>query len=238
MDLPLPWKKFLPMIGYRKEIELDDSIDYSKGNWVEMGKGDEYDFADEDDDLEEMNEYVSFNVSPTDKTFELPGWEKPEDLNRGYLYRDLYTSELFTCKNEEKAYRQFVQLTNETYAEELSRNGVLTSIEALFSETFDEMLEYPVMNTFFWILYHTGKDWVPVRSYALEILKWIPLYVLQIYPIPEDFKEAFSRFTKKLLCSRGICSLKARPTPEEVLQGTYTIRATDAFYSLLKVKQP
>jgi hypothetical protein len=238
MDLPLPWKKFLPMIGYRKERELDDSIDYRKGNWLERERGDEYDFVDEDDDLEEMNEYVSFNVSPKDKAFELSGWKKPEDVNRGYLYRDLYTSELFTCKNEKKAYRQFVQLGGKDFAAEVRKDGLFDMIEALFSETFDEDLTYPVMNTFFWILYHKGKDWVPARSYALEILKWIPLYVLQEYPIPEEFKEVFSHFTKKLLCSRGICSLKALPTPDEVLQGAYAIKATDAFYSLLKVKKP
>ncbi|MBI9096436.1 MAG: hypothetical protein JEY71_16355 [Sphaerochaeta sp.] len=50
----------------------------------------------------------------------------------------------------------------------------------------------------------------------------------------EAFIEAFSVFTKKLRCARGICSLKARPTPDEVLQGTYAIKATDAFYSLLR----
>ncbi|MGB4408498.1 MAG: hypothetical protein WBI82_16710 [Sphaerochaeta sp.] len=45
------------------------------------------------------------------------------------------------------------------------------------------------------------------------------------YPDAEAFIEAFSVFTKKLLSTRGICSLKARPTPDEVLQGTYAIKA-------------
>ncbi|MBI9096053.1 MAG: hypothetical protein JEY71_14385 [Sphaerochaeta sp.] len=54
------------------------------------------------------------------------------------------------------------------------------------------------------------------------------------YPDPEAFIEAFSVFTKKLLCTRGICSLKARPKAEEVKRGTYAIKGSVAFYSLVE----
>jgi hypothetical protein len=75
-----------------------------------------------------------------------------------------------------------------------------------------------------------------VRSYAIELVKWIPGIILREYVEYEDFIQDFSRFTKRLLCTRGICSLAKRPTPEEIKKGTYTIQATGAFYSLLKVR--
>ena len=189
-----------------------------------------------DDESEEEAEYGVFKLPANEKAFQLTGWEMPEEVDGGYLYQDLYLSELFDIKDEEEAYRQFVQLTNEAYAQELELNGVCASIEALFDQTFDEELVYPLLNTFFWLLYHKGKEWLPVRSYAIELVKWIPGIILQEYVEYEDFIEAFSKFTKRLLSTRGICSLAKRPTPQEVKKGEYTIQATGAFYSLLKVR--
>ena len=189
-----------------------------------------------DEDYEESAEDSVFKLASKDKAFQLKGWKKPEDCDGGYLYDGLHLSELFDIKDEEEAYRQLVQLTNEAYAEELDRDGVCASIEALFDQSFDEELVYPLLNTFFWLLYHKGKEWLPVRSYAIELLKWIPGIILQEYVEYEDFIQDFSRFTKRLLCTRGICSLPKRPTPEEVKKGTYTIKGTGAFYSLLKVR--
>ncbi len=93
------------------------------------------------------------------------------------------------------------------------------------------------MNAFFWILYHKGNNWLPVHSYAIEMLKLFPTPIIHAYPNPEDFIEAFSRFTKKILATRGICSLKARPTAEEVKKDTYAIKGTDAFGHLLEPSQ-
>lgn len=190
-----------------------------------------------DEDYEQRAEESVFKLAAKDKAFQLKGWKKPEDCDGGYLYDGLHLSELFDIKDEEEAYRQLVQLTNEAYAEELDRDGVCASIEALFDQSFDEELVYPLLNTFFWLLYHKGKEWLPVRSYAIELLKWIPGIILQEYVEYEDFIQDFSRFTKRLLCTRGICSLAKRPTSEEVKMGTYTIKGTGAFYSLLKVRE-
>ncbi|MDY0289867.1 MAG: hypothetical protein RBR15_13660 [Sphaerochaeta sp.] len=71
--------------------------------------------------------------------------------------------------------------------------------------------------------------------HAIELLKWIPSPILREYIEYEDFIEEFSRFTKKLLCTKGICSLAKRPTAEEVKKGTYSIKGTGAFYSLLQI---
>ncbi len=107
----------------------------------------------------------------------------------------------------------------------------------MFDDAFDEDIAFIVMNSFFWILYYNGSNWLPVRSYAIEMLKLFPQDILMQYPLPEDFIETFSRFTKRILATRGICSLKARPTAEEVKKGTYAIKGTEAFGHLLEPSQ-
>ena len=190
--------------------------------------------SEEEGDLREMAEYVTFTVSAKDKAYELRDLPMPKDAYGGYLYRDLTHSYLFTIKNKKKAQKQLVQLTNVTYAKEIERNGVLHTIEKLFTESFGRELNYPLLNTFFWILHHKGKTFVPLRSYAIEMLKWIPFPILQEYPAGEDFIESFSLFTHTVLCTRGICVLDTIPSAEDLTMGTYTIRATEAFFSLLK----
>jgi hypothetical protein len=90
------------------------------------------------------------------------------------------------------------------------------------------------MNTFFWILLYRGRQWTSARSYAIEMLKWIPSYIIPNYLSQEEYIETFSTFVKKILCNRAICSLQKRPTPDEVKKGLYKIKGTKAFYSLLK----
>ncbi len=275
VDLPFPWKKFIPLIELKKDKEPDFVQEmqglYSKLEAIYMqaimtGEGLDMDaiakatkldkktakmlFGGYDDfvggkpfgehpefkdDSEARSEYGIFTLDPKDMEFQLTGWQMPKDVDGGYLFGGLYHSDLFAIKDEEEAYRQLVQLTNEAYAQELDRYGVCTNIEALFEETFDEDLVYPLMNTFFWLLYHKGNEWLPVRSYAIEMLKWIPSSILREYVEYEDFIEDFSRFTKKLLCTKGICSLTKRPTTEEIKKGMYSIKGTGAFYSLLQV---
>jgi hypothetical protein len=108
----------------------------------------------------------------------------------------------------------------------------------LFSEAFDEEISFILMNSFFWILFYKGRDWLPVRSYAIEMLKLFPHPLISAYPEPEAFIEAFSVFTRKILCTRGICSLKARPKPVEIRRGTYAIKGSDAFYQLVEGISP
>ena len=301
MDLPVPWKKFEEIIGYREpkeKVEADrkkkweelreqnrkaygpDGSDNSERDLIDLfleaqitGKpldaskvskatgidrqeverllsrfddipeerdledfDDDFDF--DDDDFDESYEDIFFSVPEADKVFELNTWPMPTDTYGHGVYQSLSDSEFFESNDTEEAYRQFLQLGGKDFAAEVRKDGLFEMVEALFSETFDEDLTYPVMNTFFWILYHTGKEWVPVRSYAIEMLKWIPSEILHFYGDQEAFIEALGKFIKRLLCTRGICSLAKRPSSEEIRSGTYTIKATDAFYSLLKVKQP
>jgi len=107
-------------------------------------------------------------------------------------------------------------------------------VENLFHDTFDEDVAFIIMNAFFWILSYNGDRWLPVRSYAIEMLKLFPNAIKQNFFEDTIFIEEFSSFTKRRLATRGICSLKARPTSEEVKNGLFVIKATDAFYSLLK----
>lgn len=37
-DLPFPWKRFNKILEYSEEPQWDDSIDYTKGTWKEVGK--------------------------------------------------------------------------------------------------------------------------------------------------------------------------------------------------------
>ena len=179
-------------------------------------------------------ERQAYEVPPEDKDFELTGWPLPSDEIELFFASDLEDSALFEVFDSMKTFEQFSSLTGGSSDKEIHDLGILRFVENLFSETFDEEIAFFLMNAFFWILFYKGRTWIPVRSYALELLKLFPEPLLRKYIFQEDFIEEFSYFTKKLLSSRGICSLKARPTPDEVLQGTYAIKATDAFYSLLR----
>jgi hypothetical protein len=55
-----------------------------------------------------------------------------------------------------------------------------------------------------------------------------------IYFEREAFLQDFTSFIKRILCTRGLCSLAKRPSPEEVRLGTFTIKGSDAFYSLVR----
>ncbi|HKM05819.1 MAG TPA: hypothetical protein VJ869_02415, partial [Sphaerochaeta sp.] len=121
------------------------------------------------------------------------------------------------------------------YKDEIFKKGLLEFIEHLFIEYFDDyrfvcMLE----NTFFWILFHKGREWLPVRSYAIEIAKLFPYPIKQAYSDVEEFIEDFSLFTRKTLCTRGICSLETRPKASELKTGLYAIKGSDAFFSLVE----
>ncbi|HAF86681.1 MAG TPA: hypothetical protein DCG32_10045, partial [Sphaerochaeta sp.] len=181
--------------------------------------------------------YVIYNVPDEDKVFELIDLPMPEEYLDDVLYNTLSDSEIFviTLATMGEAQRQFLQLVSEDYALELNNYGMLRSIELMFLRTFEEKLAYPVMNAFIWSLLCRGKEYVPVRSYAIEILKWIPSEIMHFY-LEEEFIEAFSKFVKQQLCTKGVCSLAKRPTAAEIKKGTYTIRGTDALYTLLKIR--
>ena len=201
----------------------------------------EFDEAfDEDfDEDDEDDEYIMFQVPAKEKVYELKDLPMPlDDEIYDVLSNSLSDSEIFVISlvNFAEAQRQCIQLVSEDVAAEFARYGMLKNIERLFAITFDKELVFPLMNAFIWILLHKGREWVPVRSYAIELLKWLPAELKPYYAEPEEFIEALSKFVKKLLCTRGICSLTKRPTTEETKTGKYTIKGTDALFLLLQVR--
>ena len=203
-----------------------------------------YDEMAENDDEEDMGEtmvpeeYAFYVISDKDKVYEMDGRPMLDDLYGETFQHSLPDSSIFVIDitKMEKAHRQFLQLVSDDYAMELEQYGMLRSIDRLFSHSFDEELAYPLMNTFFWILLHKGNEWILLRSYAIEILKWIPSDILPFYSTQDEFIEAFSKFVKRLLCTRGVCSLAKRPTAEEITQGLYPIKGSDALFTLLQVR--
>lgn len=188
-------------------------------------------------DGKELAEDLVYIVPEEDRMFALQGWPKPDAGDGRFLLLDLTDSELFDFNNVEEAYRSFVQLADELYLQEIRKYGMVNRIEALFTSTFAGDLSFSSMNTFFWLLHHHGREWIPVRSYAIEMLKWIPHTLFQYFYYSEEFIEFFSQFTQKFLCTKGICSLKARPSAKQVQTGRYAIKGTEAFYSLLKIAE-
>lgn len=176
----------------------------------------------------------SYGAEPKDKQYELSGWPVPPAITRRLFFDGLRQSGLFTLDEGPNAYFAFASLTGGSYKEELSKVDLVDFVETMFIDYFGDDLAYVLMNAFFWILFFMGDTWLPVRSYAIEILKLFPHILDTAYPNGEAFISDFSLFTKKMLCSRGICSLKARPKAAEVATGLYAIKGSDVFYSLVE----
>lgn len=176
----------------------------------------------------------SYEVSAEDKTYELTDWPVPPPKMLTQFHDGLETAMLFDYDDGPDTQKLFSLLVGEAHSDAIDVYGLTEYIEGMFDDYFDFGIAYTLMNSFFWILFYKGREAVAVRSYAIEMLKLFPYPISQVYPEGEAFIEAFSRFTKKILCSQGICSLAKRPSSEEVRKGTFTIKGSDAFYSLTK----
>ncbi len=181
------------------------------------------------------NTISTYKVEPGDTQYELSGWPVPPPTRRQLFADSIVGSDLFDFDEGPNTLSAFDALTGGQYKQEIFAVGLQEFLEEIFFDYFQDyaftcMLE----NSFCWILFHKGREWLPVRSYAIEILKLFPNPIGKAYPDAESFIEDFSIFTKKLLCSRGICSLKARPKAAEVTTGLYLIKGSDAFYSLVQ----
>ncbi|MDY0290251.1 MAG: hypothetical protein RBR15_15600 [Sphaerochaeta sp.] len=187
--------------------------------------------------VEEISErnVPSYKVSAEDSKYELSGWPVPPPVTRRFFTDSLVGSKLFAFDEGPNTLATFEALTGGLYKDELFSTGLPQFIEGLFIEAFDDHdVAYALANAFFWLLFFKGKDWLPLRSYAIEILKLFSYPIGKLYPEDEEFIKAFSSFTRKQLCTRGICSLKARPSSAEVRQGTFLIKGSDGFYSLVE----
>lgn len=174
-------------------------------------------------------EDIPFEVPLKEKMFELTDWPKPVD-DRYFLSHDLDYSAFFIVDTSDDTTGQCLKLANKRYTKAIKKYGVADLLDDLFLETFGDGLAFPVLNTFFWILYHKGRNWTPVRSYAIEILKWIPTFVFFRFADYEAFTKVLSQYIPNILRDMGLCTMETETDPE----GRYAIKATDAFYSLLK----
>ena len=230
---PLDVDALAKVTGMDKEkVELmlksvEDNPERSPYSWL---------VDDDDDFFGDMSDEETYEVPPEDKKFEMKNLSMPEDEDGELLYQDLSGSTLFSVNNIQKAEEQLLGMTSEAFAAEIPKYGLLDSIEELFTEEFEE-LDYPVMNAFFWLLLHNGKKWIPLRSYAIEMLKWFSSLLFEEYESDNDFIYDFSIFVLTVLSPVGICSLEKRPSVASTNTGTYKIKATEAFFSMLKVSE-
>ena len=172
-----------------------------------------------------------YTVPSVDKEFELEGLPLSHRKSLWAFSQRLEESGLFRLDEGPNTLDAFNALIGGQYKDNYFSVGLLGFIEGTFFEFFPgETFAYYIVNHFFWILFHKGKDWLPVRSYAIEMLKRMPGIILQKYDEPEAFIADFSLFAKKFLSSRGICSLKASAEDQEVA----LIKGSDAFYSLVE----
>ncbi len=190
------------------------------------------DLLDQQEKVEHL-EY-SYEVPLTDKELELSGWPLPPDEIKLLFDAELEESEVFEVFGDSKTEDQFKRVTKGSLTKKINIYGHITFVEDMFYDHFDEDISCILMNSFFWIFYHKGYQWLPIRSYAIEMLKLFPQAILKQYHQSEHFIVAFSNFTKDILAPGGICCLQRRPTPWEVKNGLYTIKATDAFHYLLE----
>ena len=176
-----------------------------------------------------------YTVPLVDKEYELEGLPLAHRPSLWPFSQGLEESELFQLDQGPNTLDAFNTLTGAKFKDEYFTVGLLGFIEGAFIEFFTERaFAYYVANHFFWILFHKGKNWISVRSYAIEMLILMPGIILQKYDEPEAFITDFSLFTKELLTKRGICTLKASTEDFEVAHGTYLIKGSDAFYSLVE----
>jgi len=257
LGLDLPWSKFKTIMDFKEESKEPESDDMTQAKelinqcMVAQNTGKPLDAAAYSkktgmdlETVESLMEQVqkmfaknihTYEVPAEDTKYELSGWPVPPPSSRKPFSNSLVDSDIFIFDEGPNTLTAFDALTGGLYREEIFEDGLPEFIEDLFDEVFNDyrfccMLE----NTFFWILFHKGKEWLPVRSYAIEILKLFPNPIQEAYPSAEAFIAIFSIFTKKILCTRGICSLSARPKAAEVKNGTYAIKGSDAFYSLVE----
>jgi len=237
----LPWKKFSSILELQQDSkDADIFTPEASYDWDQEFLNMRY--SDKPFDIRNLSlkEEVGdstlisvYRIDSEDKPFELFGWPKPPKEIQNLFDKPLNDSTVFEVRENSTSIEKFNALTNGSYAKEIGEGGLAAFITALFVDYFPEELGLKLMNSFIWILYYQGKESIPARSYAIELLKMQPYPLTDIYVEREAFLQDFTKFIKKVLCTRGICSLSSRPKGDEVTKGTYTIKGTDAFYSLI-----
>ena len=242
-DYPLPWKRFSAIIeAMEEEISGNSSggkrpLEPEQGLMELLGNNRSVEIQDVLSQIESSHDKVVavYTVDPEDEIFELFDWPKPPKQIQDLSDSPLDDSAVFEVMDDSNSRALFNTLTNGSYAQAIEDEGLAVFITSLFDDKFPEEISRSLMNAFIWILFHKGRSWVPARSYAIEVLKMQSYPLTDIYFKNEAFLQDFTNFIKRVLCTRGICSLTKRPSSEEVKAGTFSIQGTDAFFALIRV---
>ena len=182
------------------------------------------------------NRFPELKISQGDRDFSLPACPVPPPaLRRGFRdYLD-HSSVFFACDDEE-AFETFCAFSGASHASDLDIGELAGYISDLFVDAFGENSGLTIMNTLFYQMIHVGDQWIPVRSYALEILKLFHHVLLpDLKTDMEGFISRLSRFVLRKLCTNAICEVRSKPSKEDLERGTYPISSTVFFTDFLEL---
>lgn len=175
-----------------------------------------------------------FDITTIEGDFELPGLEPLASREYEFLSLPLEESELFAIDTI-SAFPLFEILTNGS--QNIGATALLESLEDLFYAFFDEIETVPLvmMNYLFLLLLHSGHRWTPVRTFAIELLRLLFPYLKEIGDDDADvFATRFSEFVYRKLRTHAVVEVRARPSADQKFWGTYDIRPTQFFLTLVQ----
>jgi len=175
-----------------------------------------------------------FDITTIEGDFELQGLAPLAPREYDFLSLPLDESELFSIDTM-SAFPLFEVLTNGS--QHIGVADLSESLEDLFYAFFDEIDTLPLvmMNYLFLLLLHSGRQWTPVRTFAIEVLKLLFPYLKEIGDDDADvFATRFSEFVYRQLRTHAVVEVKGRPSADQKFWGTYEIRPTQFFLTLVK----
>lgn len=179
-----------------------------------------------------------FDITTVPGEYELHGLPPVSSLPLSDMVLPLEESRLFSV-NALDAYPWFATLTNGSFVDGVDVDNLVDHVEDLFAVFFDEreMLGMLMMNYLFLLFLHTKEAWTPVRTFGIELLKLLYPYLKKIDDDDTDaFVSRLGDFVYTRLRTRALIEVKQRPTADQRFWGTYDIRPTRFFTTLVKKK--
>lgn len=174
-----------------------------------------------------------FDITTIEGDFELRGLEPLAMWEYEFLRLPLEESKLFVV-DATSAFPLFEMLTDGSH--DIGVVDLSERLEDLFYAFFDELETVPLvmMNYLFLLLLHNGRQWTPVRTFAIEVLKLLFPYLREIGDDDADvFATRFSEFVYRQLRTYAVVEVKHRPSADQKFWGTYEIRPTHFFFTLV-----
>jgi len=180
-----------------------------------------------------------FTLTSIPGDFELDDFAPPLEEELSDLMIPLEESVLFYL-DVRNAYPLFVTYTHGTFVDAIEASNLIESIDDFFYEFYiSDDFPYPaVMNYLFLLFLHTGKQWIPVRTYVIELLKFLFAFV-ESEDEEDEEDEAdilvaqLSQFFYDQLCHFALVEVREEPSAEQLIWGTYVVRPTDFFFALI-----